>query len=217
MIKISSLVEQVIQADDIAREALELNILNLSAYANRIKPQIETRLYKPVTTGSIVIALSRLRNKIKDLPDLYPKVVIDNISVKSPLAELSYEKTQDTIKSTSKLRPEIFKIDAFFTVTQGVNEITIICPKPLSDTVKKHFKVNPRGFYDNLASVTVKFVEADYIEVPNMIFSLVRTLASRRINIIEIVSTFTELSFIIRDRDLQDTVSALSPLFPKTI
>jgi len=59
----------------------------------------------------------------------------------------------------------------------------------------------------------VRFVEEEYIEVPNMIYALVAALASKRINLIEIVSTFTEISFIVRQKDMSKTVDILKEHF----
>ena len=59
----------------------------------------------------------------------------------------------------------------------------------------------------------MRFVEEEYIEVPNMIYALVAALASKRINLIEIVSTFTEISFIVRQKDMSKTVDILKEHF----
>lgn len=215
MIKIAELVKEIITGDDIAREALKLGFLNHSAYALRIKPQLESRLYKHVSKGAIVVALSRIKQVIEDAPDYRPTVVIEHISIQSSLAELSYEKTRETVKKATTLPIQSEK-GSFFTLTQGLGEITIICHQNLVQQVEKHMsKQYRKGYYQHLAAVTVKLNESEYIEVPNVIFSLVSMLAVRRLNLIEIVSTYTELSFIVREKNLQETVNALSPFLRK--
>ena len=215
MIKISGVVEEILAGDDIAKEALKLGILNYSAYATHIKQRLETKLYKQVSKGAIVVALSRLKNVVKNTPDYRPEVIIDNINIQSPLAEISYEKTKETVKKTAafKMKPTD---ESFFTLTQGLGEITVICHQELLPQIDKHMGTQHRkGRYQNLAAVTVKFNENEYIEIPNMIFTLVTAIAVRRINLIEIVSTYTELSFIVREKNLQETVNALSPFLRK--
>ena len=131
MIKISAVVYDIIQGDETALEALRAGILNFSAYARKIKPQIENRLYKNVQQGSIVTALSRIVSRSTKIPSLRPDVRILDMSIKSPLCEVSYEKTEETLKKASKLIEQKDTKGKFFTITQGITEITIIlCSDP---------------------------------------------------------------------------------------
>lgn len=213
MKKISDAVKEIIEGDEVAAEALRAGILNLSAYAAKIAPQVSVQLYKPVQKGSIVVALSRLIPSLLDMGDLRPPVAIEDMSIKSPLCDVTYEKTLETIKCVTALKGQIRGYNGFFTITQGTEEITIVFPESMIERVLRAFPVPPKGRYDHLAAVTVRFIEKDYIEAPNMIFTLVSAIARKRINLIEIVSAFTELSFIIRQKDMQATVDALRPHF----
>lgn len=216
MRKISDCVEEIIKGDTIAVEALRLQILNLSSYARSIQKEVETRTAKKVQMGSIVIALSRLQVDKNGIEELKPSVWIEDLGIKSPLCEISYEKTRETLNSAAKIRGAYLLNEHFFTVTQGVREISIICPQELKDAIKLSFNTKPKGEYDNLVAVTVRFKEEEYIEVPNMIFSLISSLATKRINLIEIVSTFTEISFIVRKNDMSQTIECLQQFFPKS-
>ena len=209
MIKIAELVTEIITGDEIAIEALKAGVLNLSAYAKIIQPQINARLYKSVKLGSIVTSLSRLSPQLASMPELKPTIHIDDMNITSPLCEITYEKTASSNKSIIKLRAETLTEDTFLTVTQGVHEFTIICPVKKKDEVLACFEDSPKGFYGDLTAITVRFNEQEYIEVPNTIFSLVSALATKRINLIEIVSTFSEISFIVRSKDIQETVLSL--------
>ncbi len=211
MIKITDLIKEILAGDDVAREALKLNYLNLSAYAKRIQPRISERLYKPVGLGSVIVALSRLRNTFLSEPDYRPEVHIETMAIRPNLAELTFEKTDETLASAAALNPAVTGTDAFFCLTQGSQELTIIFEAKYTSEVLTQFMRKPKGQYVNLTAITVKFIEADYIEVPNMIYTLVSALAVKRINLIEIVSTFTELSFIVRSKDAEQTIMSLSP------
>lgn len=211
MIKITDCIKDILLGDDVAREALKLNYLNLSAYAKQIRPEIEAKLYKPVSTGAMVVALSRVRHDFLTHPDYRPKVHIETMSICPNLADLTFEKTSDTLAATSMLDQAITRDGTFFAITQGSAELTIIFDAKHITKVLTHLMRKPKGQYANLTAITVRFEEELYIEVPNMIFTLVSALAVKRINLIEIVSTFTELSFIVRSRDTEQTIQALSP------
>ncbi len=210
MITISRLIGEILRGDDIAREALRLKYLNMSAYAKKIRPQIESRLYKPVSVGSIVVSLSRIRGKFLNEPDYRPTVHIEDLSLRANLSEVTYEKTKEAVIAAAKLNTLIIHPDAFFAITQGTHELTVICDSAHLEQIVNQFPVEPKGRYADLTAVTVRFIEQEYIEIPNMLFTLISALATQRINIIEIVSTYTELSFVVRNSDAERTISALS-------
>lgn len=213
MIKISKVVEEMLRENDVAKEALKHNYLNMSAYAKTIQKNIASRLYKPVSVAAIVVALSRLQQTLAREPDYYPKVHIEDLSLRANLSEITYEKTKEAVIAATKLNTLLIDPEAFFAITQGSHELTIICDSAHIDKIIPQFPAEPKGQYDDLTAITVRFIESDYIEVPNMIFTLIAALAVQRINLIEIVSTFTELSFVVRSHDAQRTISALSQFF----
>lgn len=210
MIKISELLEDQLRMDDVARDALKRNILNMSAYAKRVRSSIEAKLYKPVSVGSMIVALTRIRPKLAGEPGYLPDVHIRSMSVRANLAEVSFEKTSDTLTRAAAMQADLVGSDSFLAVTQGANELTIIFDASHVGRVLAHFMKKPKGQYTNLTAVTVQFIETEYIEIPNMVYVLVTAIAARRINVIELVSTYTELSFIVRAKDTQATMDALS-------
>lgn len=212
MVKISQIVEDLVSADEVALEALKARVLNLSAYAEKIRPTIENRLLKEVRKGSIVTALSRIAGRLKNTSPLRAVIRIEDMSIKSPLSEITYEKTKEVSKKVLHLGDKFFG-KGFFTSTYGVEEITLIVSGIIKKEVIDSIGLKPKGEYDNLAAVSVRFIEEQYIEVPNMIYTLISALAGKRINIIEIVSTFTEISFIVRQKDLKETIEVLKNNF----
>ena len=123
MIKISQITLEILNSDEIALESLSQGILNLTAYAKKIKSLIEKRLYKPVRVGSIVTALSRL-SADTTVTSLKVPVRIEDMSIKSPLCELSYERTNNITKGISDLVIK-YSGQGFFTSTQGIGEVNI--------------------------------------------------------------------------------------------
>ena len=213
MIKVSDAVYEYIQQDDIALEALRLGFLNFSAYAKKIRPFLEKKLYKQVHTGTIVTALSRFASHMDAIPTLLPTVFIEDIHIKSGLVEIALEKTAANIQAIERLQSTYMKRGDIFSVVQGVSELTLIITSDIKNSVLKHFRAKPRGVYESLSAITIHFKESEYIEVPNMIHSLVSAIASKRINLIEIISSFTEISFLIRDQDVQETIGVLKKFF----
>lgn len=211
MIRVSKVVSEFLSSDEVALEALNNGVLNMTAYARQIRPKIEKRLYRPVQLGTVVTALSRMLVAAKSFPKLKPEVKIEDLAIKFPLTELTFERTAKNIKGAAGL-PEKYG-QGFLVITFGIGEISIIFPNEIRTEIARFFNDKPKGQYENLAAVTVRFREDDYVEVPNMIYALVATIASRRINLIEIVSTFTEISFVVRQKDVRETVDVLKDHF----
>ncbi|MFO0971208.1 MAG: hypothetical protein U0520_02540 [Candidatus Saccharimonadales bacterium] len=51
------------------------------------------------------------------------------------------------------------------------------------------------------------------IDTPNQFYTIIKQFAIRRINIVEFVTTFTELSFILNEKDLKQAFNTLHDAF----
>jgi hypothetical protein len=219
MIKIADLVSDQLMSSEIALSALSSGYLNLSAYAVSIQPQIERLARKPVRAGTIVVALSRLAKSLTDSkrPPLLPEARIENISVKTGLVEIAFDKSKVNRDKLQRLYQDSDFISAdFFAVTHGVGELSIVIPEELKKAVLKLYgNQKPKLVLENLASLTLRYDEKN-IYTPNITFAVLRPLALKRINIVEIVSTFTELTFILDQDDLQEAFLTLNPVFQRS-
>ncbi len=204
MLPISPAVEKITRSSPIAFLALTQGYLNLSAYAKSILSTVEAETKKPVRLGSIVVALSRLSKKITSEEPLLPTIGIEDISVKSGLVEISFEKTEHNLQRLLELyKNKTLKTTDFFTVTHGINELTFIVTEKIHPLIIAHFHgIKPTNVMDNLVSLSLRLSE-NYLKTPNVIYALVQDLGLHRVNIIEIVSTFTEMSFIVCQADMQ--------------
>ncbi len=211
MINIATLVEDILTHDDVALAAARKGWLNFSSYARSIQPQIRDGLMKDVQEGSIVTALSRLAatHAQQEQSEIGPDT-IQSLAVHSNLEGITYERSELV---SAKIRETYNQIKAgnktFLTVTQGINEITILAEAQVAQVFRDKLK-DASKIYDkrNLVGITVKFALGN-LEIPNLIFALTRRLAYKSINIIEIVSTATELTYVIEKRDLAAALEQL--------
>ncbi len=214
MLKVANIVEEIINGSEIAHSALSAGLLNLSAYAKTIRSEVERKTRKEVRHGTIVVALSRLSKTLSKRAALLPKVRVENLSVKTGLVEIAFDRNKANRNLLRSLyQNEQFMEADFFTVTHGVTELSIIVPENFTKTVLKVFsRQKPKLLIDKLASLTVRYKE-DCLFTPNVNYAVMRPLALKRINIVEIVSTYTELTFIVGEQDLQEAFLILSKLF----
>lgn len=212
MIKIQPIVRELVLKELEACFALTNGYMNMSSYAHHIKPKVEALTKKQVTIASLVVSLSRLRKEFKKEKPLIRDVPITNITTKLPLTEIAYENTSKFIQGLDSLHKNIaISQDDFFTMTRGTGEVDIICSASLEKKVLKHFKIKPKWINHNFAAVGISYGQ-EVFGMPNIFFSLLSVTARAHINIEELVSTPTELIFIVAEKDFAKTVALFSSL-----
>jgi aspartokinase len=209
MINIAQVVDDTLRHDDIALAAAHKGWLNLSSYARAIQPEVQATLLKDVQEGSIVTALSRITASLPPQPKRQIDV-IQSLAVHTNIEGITYERTTYV---SALIRETYNQINAdnntFLTITQGINEVTILAETQFARLFRE--KLNESTIiYDkrNLVGITVKFAVGN-LDVPNLIFALTRRLAYKSVNIIEVVSTATEMTYVIEKKDLATALEQL--------
>jgi hypothetical protein len=209
MITVSQITTDILMQDDVAFAAAQKGWLNLSSYARAIQPQIQTALLKDIQLNSIITALSRVVATIPSASKV-PADFVQGFTVHTGLEGLTYERSE---QASSKIREIYNKTQsqgkAFLTITQGLNEITIIAESQTAQHFRDQLQATPI-VYDkkDLVGVTVK-LKTGYLETPNLIYASNRRLAYKQVNIVEIVSTATELTYLIHKKDLSTALEQL--------
>lgn len=212
MITVTQAVSEILQTDELALESLRAGLLNLSAYAERIQERIEKTTFKEVRKGTIVVALSRVAKTVLKTPPLIPSIRLTNLSVKSSLAALTFEKTPDIERKVSVLHPFTLPTQDMFSVTEGPTEVTLIFNQRLEEQLKKHFRIKPKAIYTDIVGITAQ-LPPDLAHTPNVYYALLAALAAKRISIIAVVSTFMEISFIVEKKDMEVAMNVLTPYY----
>ena len=209
MITITETVRTIILEDDIAFQAAQAGLLNYSAYAEKILPIVEQKTHKLVKKGTIVVALTRITQELVVLPSLRPDVIVDDLSIKSPLCDITFQKTTLIRQKMASLYKGItISENAFFTLTQSMSEVTIVAPQSLLKDILAHFEEAPIAIYKDRVGITIRFAR-EYLSIPNVLYTFQASLAVHRINFTEVVSTYTEFSFIIDKQDLEIALQAM--------
>lgn len=215
MKKVSEAVHQIVKKDEIAFEALRRGILNLSAYAEEIHQKVEDLAWKAVNKGTIVVALSRLSDHVQTASSFRPKILLDDLVIRSPLCDISFRKTEDSLRNLRKFQASFSNSQKkFVMITQSVREITVILPSEARNELLTYMHEEPIEIFDDLVGLTLSF-DPHYLSVPNVVFTIIAELALERINLRELVSTYTEISVIIDKKDMQRAVEAVQVFFDK--
>ena len=76
----------------------------------------------------------------------------------------------------------------------------------------KHFNKKPKILNQNLAAIGISLSPENF-DIPNTFFSLLSIKARAGINIEELISTSTELIFIVKENDFSNAVNLFSKLY----
>ncbi len=212
MRKVSDAVRNQLMNSESALTSLTEGVLNLSAYAKKIQKEIEKETMKPVKIGTIVAALARMSQDIDALPVICPPVKLLDIAVKSGLCEFAFEQSEANRMSLQKLyESKSIAASDFFTATHGIGELALVASDKYRTHILKLFQPQePKLVSEKLCALTVRFAE-HYIDTPGQTFWLVRKIAIERLNIVEIISTFTELTFLLHEKDINKAFAVFTP------
>lgn len=126
MKKISEIIEQVIVTQPFLEEALAFGFLNLTAFAEYIRPYIERESQKSLSVHAIKMALSRME-KPKNIREKIPNRSFHNMSTRIGLSIMTLPRSSKSVEIVTGCMIETRrKNDHFFTMIEGIHEIDII-------------------------------------------------------------------------------------------
>jgi hypothetical protein len=212
MITVAEEVQRIIMTSPFLADGLCRGIINLSALAREIRPQIEAALLKEVSHGAILMALKRLSDRL-DRDTVSSDSLLHearDMMVRSDLSELTYRKSDSIIANQMRLLDHIQgRGDHFVTFSQGVFETTIVVSSRLKDTVETIFQSEKQiSQLNDLSAIVIK-LPAQAVSVPGIHYPILRQLAWQGINVIQLVSTFTELTIILDKKQFDLAFSVL--------
>ncbi|NMB83974.1 aspartate kinase [Candidatus Roizmanbacteria bacterium] len=215
MITVSETVESIVRHSGLFEEAILEDIINYSALARKIRPEVEKQLYKNIQEGAILMALKRLSSKIKhryavknvfkDPPDMI---------VRSNLIEFTTTNSDFLVQRHKDILAEVdLQKKYFLIITQGVFETTVIVSQDLGNKISRILKKgNIISQFDHLSAITIK-LPRQVVSTPGVYNLFLKTLHWEGINVIEVASTYTEFTIILKDNDVDRAFSVLINIF----
>lgn len=216
MITVPEATKQIIERSRYLTEAMSKDLINYSSLARYIKPELEKTLMKPVSEAAIIMAIKRIADEIK------PKFVPLKIFTTTPEMIVRSNLFDITIANSPTLSRKISKIldlhhnsqKYFLTLTEGLSETTIISSQSAKDIIEENMKDEKILIrFENLSAITIRMpTEISY--APGVVYFFLKSLAWEGINLIEVVSTYVELTLVMEDKDVNTAFGVLKGLFP---
>ncbi len=216
MSSISKVTETIINRSPFLREAMTENLINISALARKIKPEIEKITGKEIKEGAIVMAIKRMSPGVYHKLNIKINNVIGGIGdflVRSDLVDFTYENSESIRLAQSQLIQHIQDDkDSFFTLCKGITETTYIVNSKFTSDIKHFFKdENLKSHNKDLSSITVKLPKMN-TETYGVYYYILKHLAWEGINIEQVVSTSNEFTAIVKSDDIDVAFKILMQL-----
>lgn len=210
MITIPEKVEELVNQSPYLREAISDKLVNLSALARQLKPQIEKELVKDVTESAVFIALQRYAATLKPYYQVNPADYLANMALRSDLFELTVKNSAALLAKLSLLAQAIDDRHAsLFVFTQGQHETTIITSKTLEKDLKAALKDETIvSTIPDLTGISLQRTHGQ-IETTGVLQFPLRILAWEGISVIEIITTLNEIMMIVRDFEVDRAVASI--------
>jgi hypothetical protein len=209
---VSEVIEQQVAAAPFLEDALALGILNLSALARRLRPRVEEALHKEVSDAAVMMALKRLEPRFAGKTAAVIRVLrhMGELTVRSSLVEFTFRNSETILERQRELLAAIHRrSDAFLTVTQGVLEVTIIASAAFTRKIEEVFASEKTlSRLDNLSAINIRLPK-ETVQTPGVHYVLLKQLAFADINVVEVVSTFTELTVVLSHQEVDRAFSVL--------
>ena len=213
MVTISHIVQKLVDDNVYIQESLNQNILSYSSLANQIKKEIEEILGKQVKKHAIEMALRRYSDQIKQKHKSVSFNYSSDIIMKTKICDIAVLRSPTLFMKLKKLYDIIdFEKSDILNIIQGSSEVIIVTNERYKNKFLEILKDEKILMTEeNLVSLSMTFSK-DFYYTPGVIFNIIRNVAWENINIYEIVSTNTELTFIINKKDAIRGYKALEKL-----
>ena len=209
MLTIPNAVEEVIKKKPFLEGALVEGLINLSALARQLKPEIEKQVGKAVNDSAVIMALNRLVPRLELMSAMKFKKVVENIGdiiVRSNLADFAFTRNEKLAILLDRVRN---MKDVFSTFSQGSYETTLVVSSSIVPLVDEIFRDEHKiSQTQHLSSITVK-LPAENAICPGVYYYIFKELAWDNINIAEVISTTNEFTVVISDDDIHRAFTIL--------
>ncbi|MBI4452065.1 hypothetical protein HY637_01430 [Candidatus Woesearchaeota archaeon] len=219
MVTVSHLVKKIVSEQPFVEEGLGRGIISVANLAEQIHPKIEQELGKKIKLPAVVMALRRHSEQISGHMQSTKKFdYTGELLMKTNIADFTFVKSPALLTKLRTVHNLVnFERGDTLNIILGNNEVSIIInEKHMQKLVQFLAGEKVLNKEKDLVSLTIVFTKDDFTHTPGIIFNAVRKLAWNNINIYEIVSTMTELTFILHKKDSMKAYDVLQEMVAKS-
>ena len=215
---VSSCVKRIVDKSPFNHEMLINGILSFSNYASSIQGEVQKAYGKEVKASAIVMALRRYAEELRKGSH---KKSVGNVEygivMKTNIFDLNLVRRDSFISKLGALYGQISTEKGdFLNITLGSHEVSLAVSEKYRSLVSELAKDEEvLHQMDDLVALSLVFT-GDFLQTPGIVYEAVRHLAWEQINVIEIVSTMNELTFVIKREDSMKAFDVLQGFLSAT-
>ena len=202
MVTISHIVQKILHDRPFLLEPMSRGIIAYGSLAEQIKPEIEEELEREVKTHAIVMALRRHAETLKKTHHQITFDYSSEIILKTDMCDIAVLRSPTLLNKLKRLYDVVdFEKGDILNIIHGRHEVSVVTNERYREksldllTGEKILSIEK-----HLVSLTLTYSK-DFLYTPGIIYHIVRSIAWENINIYEVVSTNTELTFILNKKD----------------
>jgi hypothetical protein len=194
------------------RDCLGYNVVNFTALARKIRS--ETGL---VNQEAIEVACRRYQRNMRNDRPLETRVLdvvkASRLEVRTPVAIVTARNDWDVLGHVLETgRSLLADRRHLLQLLQGPGAVTILCEEDLTDSVLQAIgRRASLGVHRQLSALTVRSPEV-IVETPGVLAFLAGALFRTGINCLEVMSVYTDSTFVVREEDVLRAFRILSEL-----
>lgn len=209
MVNLSNETKKYVLGNIFIEKSLKNNLINYSKLARMI---IKDLNLGKKDFDAIVVALRRwsYSQKKNSAQDKNIKTIVKNshLEIRNKVMVIIIE-NRNYKHSVNSLYKELKEKSENIQIIEGINAITIITDQDNEKVVLKYFRNEILKKSNNLAALVFRSPES-LEDIPGVTAYLSGLLSGNGINIIEMMSCWTDTIFIIKEKDVQKAIGALS-------
>ena len=216
MVTISNIVQKYVNDKVFILEPMSRGIISYNSLAKQLLPEIELEIGKKIKPHAIEMALRRYAETLKDKHKVIDFDYSSEIILKTEICDIAVLRSP-TLLNKLKIIYDIiaFEKGDILNIIHGRYEVSIVTNVRYKNKVLNILKSEKiLNTEDNLVSLTLTFSNK-FLYTPGIIFNITRHIAWENINIFEIVSTNTELTYILHKKDAIKSYNILEKLIEK--
>jgi len=214
MVTISHVVNKLVDERIYLHEAISKGIASYGSAAKHLKPEIEKELGKEIDHFAIVTALRRYADKLTTrFNEVKFETKYSEVNLKTHIIDINVLKTEQLFDKLKRFYDLIdFDKGDILHVIYGRTHVAIVTNERYKEKILKLLQNQKiKRIEEDLVALSFT-VGKERIEKPGVLFKLTRSLAWEDINVIEIISVDSDITFIIQKKDSNKGYNVLEKL-----
>ena len=212
----AQIVREELDKDIFIKNFLVKGLINNSALARLLLPMIKIK-NPQATLESVMVSISRYGSTLSQIKlekDLVNQIAHSQISMKNDIIHVTFHRNNVIVSEINEISKKIrWDLDEILFINQGSGEITVVFDKKNKALFRKILphSVEVRGDSAILSIREAKIKgQAPSIEVPGLYAYFINQISKNGINILDVVSTKSQITFVIKETDLIKTYDVIT-------